>query len=61
MKFIPLSHPMEVRYGGRWDPGTSLGTRPMVWFLDYVRIMKLIIHRTREETKDVESNDKGDM
>jgi len=26
MKFIPLSHPMEVRYGGRWDPGTSLGT-----------------------------------
>ena len=36
------------------DPGNSSRTRPMVWFLDYVR---LIIHRTREETEYVESND----
>ena len=39
-------------------PGTSLGTRPMVWFWDYVR---LIIHRTREETKYVESNDEWEV
>jgi len=54
MKFIPLSHPMEVRY-------TVVGGIQELVLEPDVRIIKLIMHRTREETKDVESNNKGGM